>query len=89
MDSVKPSADDDIQSVQPRQDFPAVSAWISTLRTHPDQQDDWITVSDDELGVYLDAHPDLKRYEFLREISQHPDCQVLGRGQGIKVRVKP
>jgi len=87
--STQPNADDDIQSVQSGQDFPAVSAWISILRTSPDQQDDWITVSDDELGVYLDAHPDLKRYEFLREISQHPDCQVLGRGQGIKVRIKP
>lgn len=88
-DSVKPSINDSIPSVQPGQDFPAVGAWISTLRTHPDQQDDWITVSDDELGIYLDAHPDLKRYEFLREISQHPECQVLGRGQGIKVRIKP
>ncbi|WP_427551126.1 MobH family relaxase [Methylomonas sp. MS20] len=89
MDSVKPSINDGIPSVQPGQDFPAVGVWISTLRTHPDQQDAWITVSDDELGVYLDGHPDLKRYEFLREISQHPDCQVLGRGQGIKVRIKP
>jgi hypothetical protein len=86
--SVNSSTNDDIPSVQPRQDFPAVSAWISTLRLPPDQQNDWITVSDDELGIYMDAHPDLKRYEFLREISQHSDCQVMGRGQGIKVRIK-
>jgi hypothetical protein len=86
--SAKSSANDDQQSVQPDKAFTAVGAWIMTLHTHPDQQDDWITVSDDELGIYLDAHPDLKRYEFLREISQHPECQVMGRGQGIKVRIK-
>jgi hypothetical protein len=87
--SAKPRANDDIQSVQPIKDYPTVGAWIMTLRIPPDQQDDWITVSDDELGIYLDAHPDLKRYEFLRAISQHPECQVMGRGQGIKVRIKP
>ncbi|MCD2450434.1 TraI domain-containing protein [Methylicorpusculum oleiharenae] len=73
----------------------AVNEWLQSVRSaqsamnHAQPDSHWQTVSDDELFRYLDAHPELQRYDFLRDISQHSDCQVIGRGQGIKVRIKP
>lgn len=73
----------------------AVNDWIQSLRSaqsamdHAQPDSHWQTVSDEALFRYLDAHPELQRYDFLRDISQHSDCQVIGRGQGIKVRIKP
>jgi hypothetical protein len=73
----------------------AVNEWLQSVRSaqsatnHAQPDSHWQTVSDDALFRYLDAHPELQRYDFLREISQHNDCLVIGRGQGIKVRIKP
>jgi len=49
----------------------------------------WYFVSDDELSDYLEQYPQLKRYDFLRDIGSLKECQVIGRGNGVKVKIEP
>ncbi|MDZ4150981.1 MobH family relaxase, partial [Methylicorpusculum sp.] len=98
--SVKPAASAMCSAIDSKDKYAkdsskAVNEWLQSVRSaqsvmnHAQPDSHWQTVSDDELFRYLDAHPELQRYDFLRDISQHSDCQVIGRGQGIKVRIKP
>ncbi|MGZ0076324.1 TraI domain-containing protein [Methylomonas sp. EFPC3] len=75
----------------------AISAWLqhvrsanTTVKPQPGQTDEtWYFVSDDELSAYLEQYPQLKRYDFLRDIGSLKECQVIGRGKGVKVRIEP
>ncbi|WP_228375630.1 MULTISPECIES: MobH family relaxase [Methylomonas] len=75
----------------------AISAWLQYVRSvnvtekpQPGGTDDtWYFVSDDELSAYLERYPQLKRYDFLRDIGSLKECQVIGRGKGVKVRIEP
>jgi conjugal transfer pilus assembly protein TraI len=75
----------------------AISAWLQHVRSantivksQPGETDETgYFVSDDELSAYLEQYPQLKRYDFLRDIGSLKECQVIGRGKGVKVRIEP
>ena len=75
----------------------AISDWLQHVRsvnaTEKSQQGEpneaWCFVSDDELSAYIEQYPHLKRYDFLRDIGSLKECQVIGRGKGVKVRIAP
>ncbi|OAH97074.1 hypothetical protein A1353_23440 [Methylomonas methanica] len=75
----------------------ATSDWLQHVRSvnatkkpQPGETDEaWYFVSDDELSAYLEQYPQLKRYDFLRDIGSLKECQVIGRGKGVKVRIEP
>ncbi|UOA07405.1 MobH family relaxase [Methylobacter sp. S3L5C] len=72
---------------------PAVMALISHLQktrpvsepATPDRA--WYNVEESEIAQCLQQHPGLKRSALLREMANHPDCQI-DEG-GIKVRISP
>jgi hypothetical protein len=72
-----------------------IGAWIEQVRTSKlagsdkNREDEWTIVSDAKIDAYLNEHPEIKRYRFQREVGLHPECKVIGRGEGVKVRVKP
>lgn len=73
----------------------AISAWLQHVRSVNASvktqlgkiNETWYFVSDDELSAYLEQYPQLKRYDFLRDIASLKECQVIGRGKGVKVRI--
>lgn len=75
----------------------AISTWLQHVRlvnaTEKPQSGEtdetWYFVSDDELSDYLEQYPQLKRYDFLRDIGSLKECQVIGRGNGVKVKIEP
>jgi len=75
----------------------AISDWLqhvwsvnATKKPQSGETDEaWYFVSDDELSAYLEQYPQLKRYDFLRDIGSLKECQVIGRGKGVKVRIEP
>jgi conjugal transfer pilus assembly protein TraI len=75
----------------------AISDWLQHVRSvnarvkpQPGEPNEaWYFISDNELSVYLEQYPQLKRYDFLRDIGSLKECQVIGRGKGVKVRIEP
>lgn len=75
----------------------SISTWLQHVRlvnaTEKPQSGEtdetWYFVSDDELSDYLEQYPQLKRYDFLRDIGSLKECQVIGRGNGVKVKIEP
>ncbi|WGS85061.1 MobH family relaxase [Methylomonas sp. UP202] len=75
----------------------AISAWLQHVRSvnatekpqSGETDEAWYFVSDDDLSAYLEQYPQLKRYDFLRDIGSLKECQVIGRGKGVKVRIEP
>ncbi|MBD9362350.1 MobH family relaxase [Methylomonas fluvii] len=91
--SPRPPAKADAKLAYPE----AILHWLQHVRSvnatkkpQPGDTDEaWHFVSDDELSAYLEQYPQLKRYDFLRDIGSLKECQVIGRGKGVKVRIEP